>query len=343
MNADALGGIEGPLTHAVDIAQAECVRLRHAAVDIGHLFLGLLQGFPDQASRLFGPAGMKREDLVEAVRAALPPGAPGPFSEPRATPALLETLKASRAIARGEALSFEHAIIAICRREDTLPARILRSFGVDPKEIETAALLTLALAPGAVIEEEEEADGAAPASGEARRAAPLAEDSIIAQLARDLVERARRGGMDPVIGRETEVNALLETLARRTKNNPVLVGEPGVGKSATVAGLAQRLAAGQVPGRLANLRLFELNAADLVAGTQYRGDFEGRILKLVEETAANPDIVLFIDEIHTILASGGQQGTGDAASLLKPHLARGEIRCIGATTTDEFRKFIERD
>jgi len=342
MSEQQFYGFEGPLAEALEIAQLECRRLHHAGLDVGHFFLGLLQSSPESAQKLFGPAGLNAAELALSVRAALPPGAdhdePPDEGDFLPTPALLEVIQIADSLTDSAPIRFEHAIVGICRQEDNIPLRVLKSFGIDITALMTASLATLAAAGDL---------GGQPSDGpSARPPVPRrkpAGDSIIANLARDLIEIARSGEMDPVIGRDREIGALLETLARRTKNNPVLLGEPGVGKSAIVEGLAQRIAAGQVPARLAKLQIYELNTADLVAGTQYRGDFEARILKLVEETSQNPHLVLFIDEIHTILASGGQQGTGDAASLLKPHLARGSIRCIGATTTDEYRKFLEKD
>ncbi len=341
MSSDPLSAIEGPLADAIEIAQAECVRMAHESVDVAHLFLGLLQAFPEGAQKLFGPAGLRRDELIEAVRAALPPGrkARAAREAPDGTPALFEVMRIARELMRGDPFRFEHGMAAITRQKDNLPKRVLSTFGVDPKSIETASLAILAAKESPVTDDDDDDD----LPGPTVVAAKPKKDSFLATLAKDLIERAKSGAMDPVIGRDREIEAVLETLARRTKNNPVLVGEPGVGKSAIVEGLAQRIAAGRVPPRLKNLKLFELSTADLVAGTQYRGDFEARILKLVDETSRNPDYVLFIDEIHTILAAGGQQGTGDAAALLKPHLARGEVRCIGASTTDEYRKFIEKD
>ncbi|MFG0319586.1 MAG: AAA family ATPase, partial [Planctomycetota bacterium JB042] len=338
-----LSGIEGPLAKAIELAQEECVRLGHSAVDVPHFFVALLHAFPEPAQKLFSPVGLRREDLAEAVRAALPPGSDRGEGEerPDGTPELMDALRVARdSMKGGAAFRLEHGVVGVLRQADNLPKRVLASFGVDPKGVETAALAILA----ASSDSGDPDDDASPSPGPAVVAPPAPKrDSILAQLSRDLVEIARDGRLDPVIGRDREIHAVLETLARRSKNNPVLLGEPGVGKSAIVEGLAQRIAAGEVPKRLRDLRLHELSTADLVAGTQYRGDFEARILKLVEETAADPNVVLFIDEIHTILSAGGQQGTGDAASLLKPHLARGDVRCIGATTTDEFRKFIEKD
>ena len=334
-----LGGIDGPLAETIELAQVECVRLGHAEVDVGHFFVALLNTFQEPAQKLFSPVGLRREDLADAIRAAIPPGnlSPDEDRKPDGTPELLDALTLAKGLMNESVFRFEHGVIGVLRQDDNLPKRVIASFGIEPKGVETAALAILAASNGSSAgDAEESAAPPVPIKKPAR-------DSILAQLARDLVETAREGKLDPVIGRDREIHAVLETLARRSKNNPVLLGEPGVGKSAIVEGLAQRIASGDVPARLRDLEIHELSTADLVAGTQYRGDFEARILKLVEETSANPNVVLFIDEIHTILAAGGQQGTGDAASLLKPHLARGDVRCIGATTTDEFRKFIEKD
>ena len=348
MSEQQFYGFEGPLAEALETAQQECRRLHHVAVDVGHFFMGLLQAAPESAQKLFGPAGLNASELALSVRAALPPAAADSDEQTAGgadcppTPALLEVIQIAHGMTHQAPIRFEHAIVGICRQEDNIPLRILKSFGIDITALMTAALATLAAA-GDLGGKASADQGEGPIGLPAMRPKKRAKDSIIASLARDLIEIARSGEMDPVIGRDREINAVLETLSRRTKNTPVLLGEPGVGKSAIVEGLAQKIAAGEVPARLSGLRIFELSTADLVAGTQYRGDFEARILKLVEETSQDPNLVLFIDEIHTILAAGGQQGTGDAASLLKPHLARGSIRCIGATTTDEYRKFLEKD
>ncbi len=344
LTLDALVQAGGPLAQTVAIAQAEGLQLGHAQLDVGHLFLGLLQAFQNESHSLVYPAGLVPEDLIEAVRAALPPGAPrtentGDAADPEResappaapTASLADALKIAGDAAHDRPLLFEHLFLGLVRTKDSLPRRVIASFGIETKALEAAALSRLA------------ANARETAKQKGQAAAEKKSESTLAKLTRDLVERARQGKMDPVIGREKEIDSLLETLARRTKNNPVLVGEPGVGKTAIVEGLAQRIAKGLVPGRLGRIKLLELSIADLVAGTQYRGDFELRIQKLVEETSKDPDVVLFIDEIHTILSAGGQAGTGDAASLLKPHLARGDLRCVGATTTDEYRKFIEKD
>ena len=335
MSSDSNSGIEGPFEQALEIARAECRQLRHAELDVGHLFLGLLQAFPDQSTRLLRGFGLKRPDMIDAVRSALPAGGggDGPAAEPTHSNALADVLREVVEISGADEARFEHGMVGILRHEGGLPRNILESFGVDAKTMETVVLTSLAAIkaskarPPAKVAKQQQAE----------------KNSLVAQLTRNMIETAKAGKYDPVIGRDRQIDDVLETLSRRQKNNPVLVGEPGVGKSAIVEGLAQRIADGDVPKRLKTLRLQELSPADLVAGTQYRGDFEARILKLVEETSQDPDIVLFIDEIHTILAAGGQQGTGDAAALLKPHLARGTLRCLGATTTDEFRKFLEKD
>ncbi len=347
MDAEVWGGNDGPLSLALEIAEAECQQLRHERVDAGHLTLGLLIAFPEPMQQLLEPFGLKRIDLIEALRAAMPhieSENKGRASEPMPSAELLEVMRLAESVASGETLRFEHVLVAMLRQQSNLPRRVLLSFGVDLRRLEALArahLVEKGGAPGPTLGATERRQ--APKVIRSETVTSDATDSVVSQLTRDMVEMARDGEMDPVIGREHEIDAVLETLARRSKNNPVLLGEPGVGKSAIVEGLAQRLAAGKVPARLKQLRIHELSTADLVAGTQYRGDFEQRIIKLVEETSQDPNLVLFIDEIHTILAAGGQQGTGDAAALLKPYLARGEIRCIGATTNDEFRKFIEKD
>src|SRR5574344_1571792 len=169
------------------------------------------------------------------------------------------------------------------------------------------------------------------------------QNSILAQYSRDLTSIAREGNVDPVVGREKEINRVIQILSRRTKNNPILIGEPGVGKTAIVEGLAQHIAKGSVPRNLLKKRVLNLDLAALIAGTKYRGEFEDRMKKLMKEVSDTKDVILFIDEIHTIIGAGGPEGTMDASNMLKPALSRGELQCIGATTTKEYRKYFEQD
>ena len=166
---------------------------------------------------------------------------------------------------------------------------------------------------------------------------------FLSEYSRDLTKLARENKCDPVVGREKEIHRIIQILSRRTKNNPVLTGEPGVGKTAIVEGLAQKIASGNVPSDLLKKRILSLDLAALVAGTKYRGEFEERMTKLLKELKENPDIILFIDELHTIIGAGGNEGTMDASNIMKPSLSRGEIQIIGATTTKEYTKHIEKD
>ena len=169
------------------------------------------------------------------------------------------------------------------------------------------------------------------------------EENVLEKYGRNVVELARNGKIDPVIGRDDEIRRIIKILSRKTKNNPVLIGEPGVGKTAIIEGLARRIVANDVPSSLKNKEIFELDMGALVAGAKYRGEFEERLTKIIKEVMENGDIILFIDEIHTMINAGGAEGAINASDILKPYLARGEIKCIGATTTEEYYNSIYKD
>lgn len=234
----------------------------------------------------------------------------------------------------------EHLLLALLKEKDNAAGRVLEQHGV------TFEGLTRILAPGMLRQEEAE-DEASLADTDGREDATQAEKkddtSALDAFSTDLTQLARTGKMDPVIGREKEIERVEQILCRRKKNNPILIGEPGVGKSAVVEGLAMHIAMGKAPALLADRRIVMLDMASVVAGTKYRGQFEERLKNIMSELKQHPEIIVFIDEIHTLVGAGGASGAMDAANLLKPALARGEIRCIGATTVDEFRKSIEKD
>ncbi|UBF24503.1 ATP-dependent chaperone ClpB [Kovacikia minuta CCNUW1] len=237
---------------------------------------------------------------------------------------LLDRAEETRENWRDGFISIEHILLGFAT-DPRLGARLLRSFELDPKRLES------------IIKEIRGSQKVTDQNPESRYAA-------LEKYGRDLTEQAKAGKMDPVIGRDEEIRRVIQVLSRRTKNNPVLIGEPGVGKTAIAEGLAQRIVNGDVPESLKNRKLFALDMGSLIAGAKYRGDFENRLRSVLKEvTHSDGQIVLFIDELHTVIGTGSGQGTMDAGNLLKPMLARGELRCIGATTLDEFRKFIEKD
>src|SRR5436309_13637093 len=226
----------------------------------------------------------------------------------------------------------EHILLGLIREGEGVAAQVLVKLGADPGRIRQQVIQLLAGSPG----NEPAAAGAPPET------APSA-SLILDQFGRNLTAAAREGKLDPVIGREKEIERVMQVLSRRTKNNPVLVGEPGVGKTAVVEGLAQKIVKGEVPETIKDKQLYTLDLGALVAGSRYRGDFEERLKKVLKEIRTRGDIILFIDELHTLVGAGAAEGAIDAASILKPMLARGELQTIGATTLDEYRKHLEKD
>jgi ATP-dependent Clp protease ATP-binding subunit ClpC len=226
----------------------------------------------------------------------------------------------------------EHILLGLVRENEGVAARILLDFDADAEKIRNEIIRMLS-GPG-----RRQGAGAAGASGEKSKSSKLLD-----QFGRNLTKQSQEGKLDPVVGRQTEIERLMQILSRRTKNNPVLIGEPGVGKTAVVEGLAARIASNQVPELLKNKQIYTLDLAALVAGSKYRGEFEERLKKVMKEIMQRGDIILFIDELHNLVGAGAAEGAIDAASILKPALARGELQTIGATTLDEYRKYLERD
>ena len=226
----------------------------------------------------------------------------------------------------------EHLLMGILREGGNMALRILRTVGVDPKKMYSS-----------IVQKINEAPKAAPAGTVSSAKDSGKKGSALEEFTRDLTESARAGRLDPVIGRDEEIRRVIQILSRRTKNNPVLIGEPGVGKTAIAEGLAERIAAADVPEELLDKRVLSLDLSGMVAGTKYRGEFEERIKKTIDEVKKAGNVILFIDELHTIVGAGSAEGAVDAANILKPALSRGEIRVVGATTLDEYRKYIEKD
>src|ERR687883_528500 len=242
-------------------------------------------------------------------------------------------------LAQDEALSLghnyigtEHILLGLVRENEGVAARILLDFDADSEKIRNEVIRMLS-GPGGRRQQ-----GAGGQQGEGKKSSKLLD-----QFGRNLTRLAGEGKLDPVVGRETEIERIMQILSRRTKNNPVLIGEPGVGKTAVVEGLAQRITSGEVPEILRNKQIYTLDLAALVAGSKYRGEFEERLKKVMKEITQRGDIILFIDELHNLVGAGAAEGAIDAASILKPALARGELQTIGATTLDEYRKYLERD
>ncbi|MEU3522664.1 ATP-dependent Clp protease ATP-binding subunit [Streptomyces sp. NPDC038707] len=296
-------------------------------LDTEHLLWAATQVEPSR--RLLSQAGLEPEALATELAKVLPRESGTPSAQPGLTPAAKRTLRAAYACSQAAGVSYigpEHILGALIGDTDTGAARLLRAEGVDAKRL---AGLTDQTAPR-------------PEAAPAERGRPA---TTLDEFGRDLTEEAKAGKLDPVVGRAEEIEQTVEILSRRTKNNPVLIGEPGVGKTAIVEGLAQRIVAGEVPDTLKDKRVVALDLSGMVAGAQYRGQFEERLKKVIEDVqAAGGDIVLFIDELHTVVGAGATgEGAMDAGNMLKPALARGELHVVGATTIDEYRKYIEKD
>jgi ATP-dependent Clp protease ATP-binding subunit ClpC len=317
------------------MAQEEARRLGQSRVDTEHLLLGLIReggGIAGQVLMAMGVDLARLKADIEKTAARGPSKPTGDMTiSPHAKRALELTSAESRALGHNY-VGTEHILLGLIREGEGVAAQVLARLGVDIDRAREQVLQRVGGQLGA--------DATPPAPGASARARGT---SVLDTYGRDLTALAREGKLDPVIGRESEIERVIQILSRRTKNNPVLIGEPGVGKTAIAEGLAQRIADGQVPEVLRDRRVVTLDLAALVAGTKYRGEFEDRLKKVLEEIRMAGNVILFVDELHTIIGAGAAEGAIDAANILKPALARGEMQCIGATTIDEYRKHVERD
>ena len=321
---------------ALRLAQEAAEEMGHGYVGTEHILLGLMREEDGIAHRVMREYGMT-EDMIctvleRSVGKGLSGAAPSQGLTPRAKSAV--ELAVSEAMRMGAAcIGTEHLLMGLLREGSNMAIRVLDTVGIDPKKMYSSVVQKINEGPRAA------ANNNMPVSHreEGKKGKTLAEFS------RDLTESARQGKLDPVIGREKEIQRVIQILSRRTKNNPVLIGEPGVGKTAIAEGLAQRIAAADVPEELLDKRVLSLDLSGMVAGTKYRGEFEERIKKTIDEVKKAGNVILFIDELHTIVGAGSAEGAVDAANILKPALSRGEIRVVGATTLNEYRKYIEKD
>ena len=321
---------------ALRLAQEAAEEMGHGYVGTEHILLGLMREEDGIAHRVMREYGMT-EDMIctvleRSVGKGLSGAAPSQGLTPRAKSAV--ELAVSEAMRMGAGyIGTEHLLLGLLREGSNMAIRVLNTVGIDPKKMYSSVVQKINEGPRAA------ANNNMPVSHreEGKKGKTLAEFS------RDLTESARQGKLDPVIGREKEIQRVIQILSRRTKNNPVLIGEPGVGKTAIAEGLAQRIAAADVPEELLDKRVLSLDLSGMVAGTKYRGEFEERIKKTIDEVKKAGNVILFIDELHTIVGAGSAEGAVDAANILKPALSRGEIRVVGATTLNEYRKYIEKD
>ncbi|MFR8537026.1 MAG: ATP-dependent Clp protease ATP-binding subunit [Lacrimispora saccharolytica] len=326
--------------NALAMAEKTAKRCQHSYIGTEHLLLGLLMEPEGTAGILLAEFGVEQERLLGLIDRLIAPGgstavASAPWLTPRAR-RLLDNAQEEASRLKSEEVGTEHILLAMLRESDCVATRLLYTMGVNIQKLYSALLNAMGEA-GSLTKEEIQAKLGMAKGGE-NSATPTLD-----QYSRNLNEMAKQGRLDPVIGRQAEIDRVIQILSRRTKNNPCLVGEPGVGKTAIVEGLAQRIVQGVVPDTIKNKRVVVLDLSGMVAGSKYRGEFEERIKNVVREVMENKNVLLFIDELHTIIGAGGAEGALDASNILKPSLSRGEIQLIGATTLEEYRKYIEKD
>ena len=336
--------ISGELNDIIRYAKDEAMRTGSYGIGPDHLFLGVLRHGDNAAFRTVTGLGIDADNFKRFIDSHIFTNEPIPYSESDkisftryAQNVLSITVLEASKQGVTEANSL-HLLLALCRTTENYGQAYLRQHGVD-----YGRLLSYMRDEGMLGKDPEQEDDKSEDDQQETNQESKPEKSVIEDFGFDLTKAAAEGKLDPVVGRETEIARVIEILGRRKKNNPMLIGEPGVGMSAIVEGIALRIAGGSISPALAKKRLISLDIALVVAGTKYRGDFEKRLKSIIKEASSNPDIILFIDEFHTIVGAGGAQGSLDAANILKPALARGELQCIGATTMDEFAKIVEKD
>ncbi len=314
-------------------AQEDAQLFKHGYVGTEHILLGVLKEQEGIAEKCLKDMGVTLQDVrglieeyegmgdIDLSKNEIP-------ITPRTKRILEDSMSEARELNHNY-ISPEHILLALIKQSEGVAFTILNNLGVDFDKLRKDLIIAL--------------QGEPPQEGSSRANKSKIETPTLDQFGRDLTEMAREGKLDPVIGRDKETERLLEILCRRTKNNPCLIGDPGVGKTAIAEGLAQRIVSSSIPEILKNKRVITLDLSSMVAGSKYRGEFEERMKKVLDELRSSGDVILFIDEIHTLIGAGAAEGAIDASSILKPALARGEIQCIGATTIEEYRKNIEKD
>ena len=315
------------------IAEKSAKEMAHPYVGTEHLLLGLRKVYTGVAAQVLGANGVDEENIQKVMSELISPsgemtGRKRPEFSPRLE-YILEDSKVEAEQFHSEEIGTEHMLIALIRDIDCVATKILTTLGVNLQKIYQEIFETVGIDPKAYQEEY------GPEGGR--------KNGVLDQYGTDLTAEAEEGKLDPVIGREEEIGRLMQVLSRRTKNNPCLVGEPGVGKTAVIEGLATQIAEGIVPEGIRGKRIYTMDLASMIAGSKYRGEFEERMKRLIQEVKAAGNIILFLDEVHTIIGAGGAEGAMDASNILKPSLARGELQLIGATTIVEYRKYIEKD
>lgn len=323
----------------LEIAKKASRSMRHSYIGTEHLLIGLLGEGSGAAAKVLSSAGVDEERILELIENLIAPSGnvitadAGGYS-PRTLRVLENAAKEAERF-KNEKVGTEHLLIALIKEADCAAVRLLNTLGVNLQRLYVETLT--AMGEDVSLHKDEFQNG------KLAKKKNLEATPTLNQYSRDLTQLAKEGGLDPVIGREEEIQRVIQILSRRSKNNPCLIGEPGVGKTAVVEGLAQNIVSGMVPDSVLNKRVVTLDLSGMVAGSKYRGEFEERIKKVLAEVKKAGNILLFIDELHTIIGAGGAEGAIDASNILKPSLARGEIQLIGATTIEEYRKYIEKD
>ena len=322
---------------AMDYAKEEAYKLSHNYVGTEHLLMGLVRA-DGLASKVLSEHGVTVEKLQELIKQIIAPSGnvtmadAGRFT-PRAKRIIDNSLKEAAGL-KSNLIGTEHILIALIKETDSIAVRLLSTLGVNVQKV----YMDILSASGVDVSTVKKHFAADKAKAKGKSSTPTLD-----QYSRDLTQYAKEGKLDPVIGRTTEIERVIQILSRRTKNNPVLIGEPGVGKTAIAEGLALKIHEGNIPEIIKDKRVVTLDMSGLVAGSKYRGEFEERIKKVINEVIEDGNVLLFIDELHTIIGAGGAEGAIDASNILKPSLARGELQIIGATTLEEYRKYIEKD
>ena len=323
---------------AIDIATRISKSLHHSYIGTEHILLGLLKEGTGVASQVLADNGVEYDKVLELIEELIAPGNAVAVLEDGLSPRaahVLEVSKAEAARFHSEKIGTEHLLIAMIKETECVASRLLNTLSVNVQKMYVDTLIAMG---EEVSQYKDEFQNGKPGKRKNAEGTPSLD-----QFSRDLTELARDGKLDPVVGREAEIDRVIQILSRRSKNNPCLIGEPGVGKTAIVEGIAERIMGGMIPDTVLGKRVVSLDLSGIVAGSKYRGEFEERIKKVLAEVAKAGNVLLFIDEIHTIIGAGGAEGAIDASNILKPALARGEVQVIGATTIEEYRKYIEKD
>ncbi|MBQ6677165.1 MAG: ATP-dependent Clp protease ATP-binding subunit, partial [Clostridia bacterium] len=329
-------GFTGRAQNALNRAISAACEMGHTCVGTEHILLGLLEEGEGIASRVLSEKGITADSLRRMIEETSGVGERTRLSAADMTPRTKKVIENSASLAVNMGHGFigtEHLLLAITGEPDCFAVKMLERLGASPDELRRDVASYLGADPESVSQ----------GGRGGRETGEIKNCPVLSQHGRDLCRLAKEGKIDPIIGRDEETERVIQILSRRTKNNPCLIGEPGVGKTAVVEGLAQRIVDGNVPDDLRNKSIVTLDISSMVAGAKYRGEFEERMKSVMKEVLENRNIILFIDEIHTIIGAGGAEGAVDAANIIKPALARGEMQVIGATTIDEYRRHIEKD